>query len=84
LNTVTKPVNAFWASGAVTLDYGRLAIPTGEGAQVMTATTKQGVPLIMAYQFNSLTAKTSVRMTTLYAATVLDPEQCGIVLASQS
>lgn len=84
LNTVTKPVNAFWASGAVTLDYGRLAFPTGEGAQVMTATTKQGVPLIMAYQFNSLTAKTSVRMTTLYAATVLDPEQCGIVLASQT
>ena len=84
LNTVTKPVNAFWAQGAVTLDYGRLAFPTGEGAQVMTATTKQGVPLIMAYQFNSLTGKTSCRFTTLYAATVLDPEQCGIIIANQS
>jgi hypothetical protein len=84
LNTVTKPVNAFWAQGAVTLDYGRLAFPTGEGAQVMTATTKQGVPLIMAYQFNSLTGKTSCRFTTLYAATVLDPEQCGIVIANQT
>jgi len=84
LNTVTKPINAFWAQGAVTLDYGRLAFPTGEGAQVMTATTKQGVPLIMAYQFNSLTGKTSCRFTTLYAATVLDPEQCGIVIANQT
>jgi hypothetical protein len=84
LNTVTKPVNAFWAQGAVTLDYGRLAFPTGEGAQVMTATTKQGVPLIMAYQFNSLTGKTSCRFTTLYAATVLDPEQCGIIIANQT
>jgi hypothetical protein len=84
LNTVTKPVNAFWAQGAVTLDYGRLAFPTGEGAQVMTATTKQGVPLIMAYQFNSLTGKTSCRFTTLYAPTVLDPEQCGIIIANQT
>jgi hypothetical protein len=41
------------------------------------------VPLIMAYQFNSLTAKTSVRFTTLYATTVLDPEQCGVVVANQ-
>lgn len=83
LNTATKPTNPFWAQGAVTLDYGRLAFPTGEGANVMTATTKQGVPLIMAYQFNSLTAKTSVRFTTLYATTVLDPEQCGVVVANQ-
>jgi hypothetical protein len=84
LNTATKPVNAFWCQGAVTLDYGRLAFPTGEGAQVMTATTKNGVPLIMAYQFNSLTGKTSCRFTTLYATTVLDPEQCGLVVANQT
>lgn len=84
LNNATKPVNAFWAQGAVTLDYGKLAFPTGEGAQVMTATTKNGVPLIMAYQFNSLTGKTSCRFTTLYATTVLDPEQCGIVIANQT
>jgi hypothetical protein len=83
LNTATKPANPFWAQGAVTLDYGRLAFPTGEGAQVMTATTKQGVPLIMAYQFNSLTGRTSCRFTTLYATTVLDPEKCGLVVANQ-
>jgi P22 coat protein - gene protein 5 len=84
LNTVTKPVNAFWAQGAVTLDYGRLAFPNGQGAQVMTATTKQGVPLIMSYNFNHLTGKVTCRYTTLYAATVLNPEQCGIVLANQT
>lgn len=84
LNTATKPVNAFWAQGAVTLDYGKLAFPTGEGANVMTASTKNGVPLIMAHQFNSLTGKTSCRFTTLYAATVLNPEQCGIILANQT
>lgn len=84
LNTVTKPVNAFWAQGAVTLDYGKLAFPTGQGADVMTATTKQGVPLIMSYAFNHLTGVTTVRCTTLYAATVLDPEQVGIIVANQT
>jgi hypothetical protein len=84
LNTATKPVDIFWANGAVSLDYGKLAFPTGEGAQVMTATTKQGVPLIMAYEFNSITGKVSCRFTTMYAATVLYPEQCGIIIANQA
>ena len=83
LNTATKPVNAFWAQGAVTLDYGNLAFPSGEGPQVMRATTKNGVPIVMSYSFNHLTAKTSVRFTTLYATTVIDPEKCGIILANQ-
>lgn len=84
LNTVTKPVNAFWAQGAVTLDYGRLAFPSGLGAEVMTATTKNGVPLVMVAQINAQTGKVFVRNTTLYAATVLDPEKCGLILANQT
>lgn len=84
LNTVTAPVNAFWAQGAVALDYGKLAFPSGQGVEVKTATTKQGVPLIMSYSFNHLTAVTTVRAHTLYATTVLEPEQCGIILANQT
>lgn len=84
LNTVTKPVNAFWAQGAVTLDYGRLEFPQGLGAEVMTATTKNGVPLVMVAQINAQTGKVFVRNTTLYAATVLDPEKCGLILANQT
>ncbi len=83
LNTATKPVNAFWAQGAVTLDYGRLNFPAGTGAQVMTASTKNGVPLVMVAQMNAQTGKLFVRNTTLYAATVLDPEKCGLILANQ-
>lgn len=84
LNTATKPVNVFWADGAVALDFGKLAFPTDQGAKVMTGTTKNGVPLIMSYEFNHLTGLTTARFTTLYATTVLDPEQCGIILANQS
>jgi hypothetical protein len=83
LNTATKPANVFWAQGAVALDYGKLAFPTGQGAEVKTATTSQGVPLIMAYKFDSMTGVCQVRCTTLYATTVLDREQCGIILANQ-
>lgn len=83
LNTATKPLNAFWAQGAVALDYGKLAFPSGQGAQVMTGTTKNGVPLIMSYAFDHLTGITTARFTTLYATTVLDPEQCGIIIANQ-
>lgn len=84
LNTATKPVNAFWAQGAVTLDYGKLMFPSGTGAEVMTATTKNGVPLVMVAQLNAQTGKLFVRHTTLYAATVLDPEKCGLILANQT
>ncbi|MCC7099563.1 MAG: hypothetical protein IT500_08240 [Rubrivivax sp.] len=83
LNTATKAVNAFWQQGAVTLDFGRLQFPSGMGAEVMTANTKNGVPLVMVAQINAQTGKVFVRHTTLYAATVLDPEKCGLILANQ-
>lgn len=83
LNTATKPANVFWTEDACVLSFGKLAFPSGQGAQVMTATTKNGVPLIMSYAFNHLTGKTSCRFTTLYATTVLQPEKCGIVIANQ-
>jgi hypothetical protein len=83
LNTATKPVNPFWVQGAVSIARGKLAFPSGEGVEVMTATTKQGVPLIMSYGFNHITGKVTCRFTTLYATTVLCPDQCGIIIANQ-
>ncbi len=84
LNTATKPINPFWAQGAVALDYGRLAFPAGTGAQVMTANTKNGVPIVQVAQLDGKTGKMFVRHTTLYAASVLDPEKCGFIIADQT
>jgi P22 coat protein - gene protein 5 len=84
LNTATKAVNPFWVQGAVELMAGKLAFPQGQGAQVMTATSKQGVPLIMSYAFDHLKAKTTCRFTSLYATTVLQPELAGIIIANQT
>lgn len=83
LNTVAKPINPFWAQGAVALNYGRLAFPEGTGASVMTANTKNGVPIVQVAQINAQTGKLFVRHTTLYAASVLDPEKCGLIVADQ-
>jgi len=61
-----------------------LSSPTGLGVDVMSATTKNGVPLIMSYGFKHLTGVMTARFTTLYATTVLEPEQCGVILANQT
>lgn len=83
-NTATKPVNPFWVDGAVELGVGKLAFPSDMGAKVMTANSKNGVPLIMSYAFNHLSGKASCRFTTLYATSVLEPDLCGIILANQT
>ena len=46
--------------------------------------TKNGVPLLMSANFVNLQGKVDIRCTTLYATTVLEPEQCGIILANQT
>lgn len=84
LNTASKSVNPFWCGGAVELMVGRLAFPTDQGVKVATATSKQGVPLIMSYAFDHLKGKTTVRFTSLYGTTVLEPELAGIILANQT
>lgn len=83
-NNATKPINPFFSKGAVCLDYGRLEFPSDQGPKVMTANTKNGVPLVMMYGFNHLTGKTTVRATTFYAATVRDPEKVGFIIANQT
>ncbi|CNE35828.1 P22 phage major capsid protein family protein [Yersinia intermedia] len=75
--------NIFFAEGSVELMYGKLAFPTGQGPQVMTATTEQGATIIMAYQFDAKAGKTWTRFTTLAGASVLVPEFTGLVLAGQ-
>ena len=83
INKGASAPNVFWADGSVELMLGKLAFPTGEGAQVMTATTKQGAYLVMAYQFNILTGKTTCRFTTMYGTNVLIPEYTGLILPNQ-
>lgn len=75
--------NLLWADGSVEVMFGKLAFPTGQGPQVMTATTKQGATLIMSYAFDHIKGVTTCRFTTLYGTSVLVPEYVGLVLPNQ-
>ena len=84
LNTTTNGANIGWVDGACELLLGKLAFPKNEGAQVMNATTKNGVELIMSYEFDHLKGVTTARFTTLYGTTVLQPEMCFLALPNQA
>ncbi len=83
LNKRATATNLLWADGSVELMYGKLAFPTGQGPQVMTATTEQGAYLIMSYAFDHLKGETTCRFTTLYGANVLVPEYVAVVATNQ-
>lgn len=83
INKNASNANLLWADGSVELMLGKLAFPTGQGPQVMTATAKNGATLIMSYDFNHIAGVTTCRFTTLYGVSVLVPEYVGLVLPNQ-
>lgn len=84
LNTADAPVNCFWHRDAIELLPASLAVPTDAGADIMRATTDQGVELVMQKQFDINTQKTKYRWDTLYGVAMLQPEMAGIMLFSQT
>ena len=84
LNTGTAAVNCFWHRDSIELLPASLAIPTDAGADIMRATTDQGVELVMQKQFDINTQKTKYRWDTLFGVVMLQPEMAGIQLFSQT
>ena len=54
------------------------------GADIMRATTEQGVELVMQKQFDINTQKTKYRWDTLFGVAMVQPEMAGIMLFSQT
>lgn len=84
LNIADAPVNCFWHRDAIELLPASLAVPTDAGADIMRATTDQGVELVMQKQFDINTQKTKYRWDTLYGVAMVQPEMAGIMLFSQT
>lgn len=84
LNIADAPVNCFWHRDAIELLPASLAVPTDSGADIMRATTDQGVELVMQKQFDINTQKTKYRWDTLYGVAMVQPEMAGIMLFSQT
>ena len=84
LNTADAAVNCFCHRDAIELLPASLAVPTDAGADIMRATTDQGVELVMQKQFDINTQKTKYRWDTLFGVALLQPEMAGIMLFSQT
>jgi len=84
LNTAAADINPFWHKDAIRLLPGRYAAPTGAGADIMTATTDQGLEVVFQRQYDIQTMKEFFRVDVLFGTANVAPEMSGIILFSQS
>ena len=84
LNTVAAPINCFWQKDAIEILPGRYAVPADAGANVMRASTDQGIELVMQKQYDINAMKTRYRLDTLFGVVNKQPEMSGIILFGQS
>jgi len=83
LNIVAAPINCFWQKDALEILPGRYAVPTNAGANVMRASTDQGIELVMQKEYDINTMKTKYRLDTLFGVVNKQPEMSGILLFGQ-
>ncbi|MEZ7524014.1 P22 phage major capsid protein family protein [Burkholderia vietnamiensis] len=83
LNTAGSATNPHWKKEAVELLPGRYEPPTDAGAQILRASTEQGIELTLSKWFDIKTFTTLYRADILFGVAVLNTEMCGIELFNQ-
>ena len=83
MNTAAAPINCFWQKDAIEILPGRYAVPQDAGANVMRASTDQGIELVMQKQYDINTMKTRYRLDTIFGVVNKQPEMSGIILFGQ-
>ena len=84
LNTTASNLNPFWRKDAFELLPGRYAVPDGAGADVLRASTDQGIELVMTKRFDPLTFQTLYTLDTLYGVVCTNPEMAGVLIFNQA
>lgn len=84
LNKQDGYINPFWHDSAVRLIPGKYAIPTDAGMQVLHATTKSGIQLVMSKQANINDLSFKYRFDLIYGIAVLQPEMVGALMFGQT
>jgi hypothetical protein len=84
LNTQSALINCFWQKDAIEILPGRYAVPSDAGANVMRASTDQGIELVMQKLYDINTMKTRYRLDTLFGVVNKQPEMSGVILFGQS
>ena len=84
LNSDASGYNVFWRKPAIELLPGRYAVPAGQGAAVMRSSTKNGIEIVMTKRFDPDTFKTRFTFDCRFGVVMTAPEQCGVLLFSQT
>ncbi len=84
LNTQDAYANPFWHKDAIELLPGRYAVPTDAGAQVMRASTDNGIEVVMQKFYDINTMKIKYRCDCFFGVVNKQPEMTGIMLFGQS
>lgn len=84
LNTASANVNPFWGNDAFEIMPGKYEPAPNSGLAIMTATTDQGITVVMARQGNINDLSTKYRFDVYFGLVNLQPEMTGIELFSQS
>jgi len=83
LNTADTNVNPFWEKDTMELLPSRLVLPTNAGVSVLSATTDQGVTVLMSKQASIGTMNVQYRLDVMFGTVMLNPEMAGIMLFNQ-
>ena len=84
LNTVAGSLNPFWQKSAIEIIPCRYEVPSDAGISVLTGTTESGISLTMSYFLDINTLNLKGRVDTLFGVCVNQPQQCGVMMFSQT
>ena len=84
LNTTAGFANPFWHKDAIELLPGSIAVPADAGAQVLRASTDQGIEVVMQKFYDINTQNTKYRWDVLYGVAMVNPEMAGVMMFSQA
>lgn len=83
LNTADAQVNPFWYKDAIELRPSTIASPSDAGAQILRATTDQGIEVVFQKQYDIKTRKTLYRTDCRFGVNMMQPEMAGIEIFNQ-
>jgi len=84
LNTTVSNINPFWHKDSIELMPGRYSVPTGEGVEIIRATTDQGIELVMGKSFSNSTFQSLYTLDALWGVVNTNPEMNGVLIWNQA
>lgn len=84
LNTTAAAINPFWTKESIELLPARLVMPSNSGMASMSATTDQGITVLMTRQGSITDLNVKYRLDVMFGTVALNREMMGIELFSQA